>query len=144
MLDDVYRRLDEAEARARAGRDRMAQVRRFRERAADLVGRGEAADGRVVVEASARSPLRHLHIDPRAMRLGSEELAAAITAAFTAAGEDLRARTREILDEVGLTAMADKPDVEQLRTSVHEAQRELHDSVRTAAQRLDELARRRR
>ncbi|GAA3812257.1 hypothetical protein GCM10022226_36140 [Sphaerisporangium flaviroseum] len=47
-------------------------------------GRGEAEEGRVVVEVLPNGSLAGLRIDPRAMRLGSEALAEAI---LRAAGE---------------------------------------------------------
>jgi DNA-binding protein YbaB len=144
MLDDVYRVLDSAEQTTRAGRERIAAVAQFRERIGELVGRGETVEGKVAVEATTTSPLNSLHIDPRAMRLSSEELAAAIQDAFTAANDNLREQSRRLMDEVGLTAQTSQAHMDEMRATVEQAQRDLNESVRGAAQRLDDIARRRR
>jgi DNA-binding protein YbaB len=65
----------------------VAELDRLKDRIAEVRGRGEAADGKVVVELSPTGALAGLTIDPRAMRLGSDELAAAI---LEAAGEAAR------------------------------------------------------
>ncbi|MGW0811056.1 YbaB/EbfC family nucleoid-associated protein [Nonomuraea sp. NPDC002799] len=52
-------------------------------------GRGESVRGQVVVEVGASGSLVSLHIDPRAMRLGSQALAEAITEAFGLAEQDV-------------------------------------------------------
>ncbi len=64
------------------------QLQRLHERIAEVRGRGEAADGRVVVETTQTGALAGLTIDPRAMRLGSEELATTILEAAAEAERD--------------------------------------------------------
>ncbi|QYC40986.1 hypothetical protein Nocox_16865 [Nonomuraea coxensis DSM 45129] len=69
----------------------VAALEGLRDRLAEVRGRGEAADGRVVVEVTQDGALAGLVIDPRAMRLGSDRLAEAILRASAraarAAGE---------------------------------------------------------
>ncbi|MFI7443382.1 YbaB/EbfC family nucleoid-associated protein [Nonomuraea indica] len=66
-------------------------------------GHGAAADGLVEVEVLASGGLAALRIAPRAMRLGSEELAEAIMEAARRAEEDVTgqtfAATRRLLSE---------------------------------------------
>ena len=52
---------------------------------ADIRGEGEAADGRVQVVVDGTSNLVGLTLDPDALGLGADELAAAIAAAFAQA-----------------------------------------------------------
>lgn len=47
----------------------------FSARLADMVGRAESPDGRVGLGFSPEKGLTGVRIDPRAMRMGSEELA---------------------------------------------------------------------
>ncbi|MEU4545335.1 YbaB/EbfC family nucleoid-associated protein [Nonomuraea dietziae] len=58
---------------------------------ASLRGDGEAADGRVRAVAGQDGRLRELRLDPRVMRMASEDLAREILVAVNAALDDLRA-----------------------------------------------------
>ncbi|WP_248961052.1 YbaB/EbfC family nucleoid-associated protein [Sphaerisporangium perillae] len=63
----------------------------------DIRGRGEAEDGRVVVEVLPSGSLASLTIDPRAMRLGSQALAEAILAAAKEAEEDATRKAETLM-----------------------------------------------
>ncbi|MFC4584712.1 YbaB/EbfC family nucleoid-associated protein [Sphaerisporangium corydalis] len=63
----------------------------------ETVGRGEAEEGRVVVEVRPNGSLTALRIDPRAMRLGSEALAEAILRAAGAAEADAAERAESLM-----------------------------------------------
>ncbi len=58
-------------------------------------GTGSAADGQVVVTVVAANQLESLQINPRLLRLGSEELAEQILAAVNAALAEFVTRARE-------------------------------------------------
>ncbi|MEO3886186.1 YbaB/EbfC family nucleoid-associated protein [Nonomuraea sp. B5E05] len=64
-----------------------------------LVGRGEDADGLVVVEY-AHEGMRKLTIRPKAMRLSADELSERITATLQEAIEDLQRQTNEFMAEL--------------------------------------------
>jgi DNA-binding protein YbaB len=83
----------------RTSRERMAKVNEVRERMSGLTGRSETADGRIKVASTSADPLAELHIDPRAMRMGSEELAATIRQVSRLAREDLDRQANEISQE---------------------------------------------
>lgn len=77
-------------------------MRVAKERLAALVGTGTAADDRIRVTWAAATGLDQLHLDPRAMRMPSQDLADAIKQAIAAAMADLRRQTAEVLkEEVG-------------------------------------------
>ncbi|GLW05028.1 hypothetical protein Misp01_01580 [Microtetraspora sp. NBRC 13810] len=87
-LDRMMSVLGEQNARfEKVGRD-LAETR----------GRGEAAGGQVKVEVSADGALQGLTIDPRAMRLGSEALAAAIMEAAKRAEQDVASQAGLLME----------------------------------------------
>ncbi|TDD19196.1 YbaB/EbfC family nucleoid-associated protein [Nonomuraea diastatica] len=59
-------------------------------------GRGESAGGQVAVEVTPAGSLAALHIDPRAMRLGSRALSEAIVEAYRLAEEDVTGQSFDI------------------------------------------------
>lgn len=62
---------------------------------AELRGVGEAADGNIRVEVGHNGALVGLTINPRAMRMGSEQLAEEILEAAREAAEDIGERSEE-------------------------------------------------
>ncbi|GAA1792902.1 YbaB/EbfC family nucleoid-associated protein [Actinomadura chokoriensis] len=72
----------------------------FSARLADMVGRAESPDGRVGLGFSPEKGLTGVRIDPRAMRMGSEELAELIEQLSKEAVADLDRQKREAADEV--------------------------------------------
>ncbi|WP_019632925.1 YbaB/EbfC family nucleoid-associated protein [Actinomadura atramentaria] len=78
-------------------RDMERQMGDFTKMQEDIkaaVGRGEAADGRVVAEYRTEGGLTKLEMDPRAMRLPSAELSEAIREAVNAASKDLQTQVQ--------------------------------------------------
>lgn len=76
----------------------VTQLEHLRDRITEVRGRGEAAQGRVVAEASPTGALIGLTIDARAMRLGSDELAAAVLEAAAEAARNAEAGIGELVD----------------------------------------------
>ncbi|MEU4224955.1 YbaB/EbfC family nucleoid-associated protein [Nonomuraea sp. NPDC026600] len=85
----------------------VAQVERLRDQITEVRGRGEAADGRVVAETSSTGELVGLTIDPRAMRLGSDELAAAVLEAAGAAARNTAEGMTDLVDPFIADTMLD-------------------------------------
>jgi len=102
---------------------------------AEVRGEGEACDGRVRVVLDGTSNLVDLVIDPRAMRLGSEELAEGIRAAFAEAREAVQAQLSQISPPFAVAPKDIQATLDEVR---FDAERRL-DSF---AQMADELARR--
>ncbi|XVQ11666.1 YbaB/EbfC family nucleoid-associated protein [Spirillospora sp. CA-255316] len=78
-------------------------------------GVGEAADGKVRVTAGPGGLLKSVELDPRALRLGSEELAEQVMAAVNAALTDLRSAAAG-------AAAAQAVDPAALTNALHELQ----------------------
>ncbi|NUW31465.1 hypothetical protein HTZ77_08510 [Nonomuraea sp. SMC257] len=66
-----------------------------RQEADDPRGRGESAAGQVVAVVGADGLLESLSLNPRSLRMGSDELAEHVVSAVRAAQQDLVARTDE-------------------------------------------------
>ncbi|GAA2210902.1 hypothetical protein GCM10009850_063610 [Nonomuraea monospora] len=85
--------LDRALAEMAASTARLEEVSRLLR---ETTGRGESLGGQVAVELTATGSLAGLHIDPRALRLGSQALIEAITEAFRQAEEDVAGRSHDL------------------------------------------------
>ncbi|TDD80506.1 YbaB/EbfC family DNA-binding protein [Actinomadura darangshiensis] len=85
--------------------EQMGDFSKMQESIKAAVGRGEAADGRVIAEYKAEGGLTKLELDPRAMRLPAVELGEEIRTAVNAAAQDFQAKARE-----ASKAMFDVPD----------------------------------
>jgi DNA-binding protein YbaB len=100
--DDFERVLRDAE-------NSLPKVGEMRERITAIVGKGEAADGRITAEYSSEGGLSALEIDPRALRLPSDELSQEIRAAVNAAAKDFQGRLTQVSGEL-FGAKGDAPD----------------------------------
>ncbi|HEX6473148.1 MAG TPA: YbaB/EbfC family nucleoid-associated protein [Streptosporangiaceae bacterium] len=74
----------------RDAEDGTAKAREMRERIGQVIGRGEAADGRITAEFTNAGGLSALSLDPRVLRLTSAELSREIMAAVNAATKDFQ------------------------------------------------------
>jgi DNA-binding protein YbaB len=97
----------------RSAEDQLAKVKELKARMAEVVGRGEAADGRVSAEFKKDGGLTALDLDPRVMRLPAAELSLEIRAAVNAAAQDYQTRISQVGGELfggteqGAARMAD-------------------------------------
>lgn len=74
-----------------------AKLHEVRRQMTELRGKGRAAGERVEVEVDHVGALAGLRIDPRAMRLGSQELAEAVLAAAQAGIRDVNAQAENLM-----------------------------------------------
>lgn len=77
----------------------VAQAEEAQKALSGVVGRASDADGLVHVEFGGQG-MRELELRPKAMRLGSEELAEKIKSTLQAATDDYQARVEEVMAEV--------------------------------------------
>lgn len=95
-LDHTTDRLRQREQTLLAEHERNAAALAAIRSEDGLTGRGEAADGAVVVETDADNRMTDLQLDPRALRLGSiDNLRKAILDAYTAAAADVADRVSD-------------------------------------------------
>ncbi|MGP3915116.1 YbaB/EbfC family nucleoid-associated protein [Nonomuraea sp. 10N515B] len=105
---------------------------------AALRGDGAAADGQVRAVAGPDGRLHELHLNPRVMRMASEDLAREILAAVNAALDDLRAgvpglEAAELTDPRGLAETLGGAHADVMRQLD-----EFADGVELVVQRLEE------
>jgi DNA-binding protein YbaB len=113
----------------------VKQLSSLQEKLSDLVGKAESPDGRIRVECTVAQTPAKLDLDPRAMRMGSQELAEAITALIQEATQDLQRQVREEL--------AGSFDGKGLEAGRREAREQMTEALsnfrRVAADATDEL-----
>jgi len=71
------------------------QAQALQERLAEIQGEGTGAEGYVRLTVEPGGAIRDLYLNPRVMRMASEDLADAIRQAHRSAAEDLQAKVNE-------------------------------------------------
>lgn len=128
----------------RQSQERMSKLAAVREQMTDLQGRAESADGRISVTSTTQDPLAEVKIDPRAMRMGSQELAAALQETARRARQDLDAQVEELTArEYGDTdnPMDALKDQDAMKKSLTEMQGVFEQAGRQSEQMIEELQR---
>lgn len=100
MPDYGYQPGQNFESALRSAEDQMSKARELKERMAEVVGRGDAADGRISAEFRQEGGLTALDLDPRVMRLSSAELSLEIRAAVNAAAHDYQTKATQVGSEL--------------------------------------------
>jgi DNA-binding protein YbaB len=140
---DDYLRTNAIEDAMRAAKNNLARVGDLQETLASLVGAAESDDGRVRAETDSASGLKKLTIDPRAMRMGSEELAETITKVVAAAMADLRSQSQEAVQRVMGEKKRDPRDakarIDEARASFDRIAVDAHSEMERLRRRLNDL-----
>ncbi|MGH3486924.1 MAG: YbaB/EbfC family nucleoid-associated protein [Actinopolymorphaceae bacterium] len=103
---------DDVHDMMRSAAEKLDRLRGMRNEMADLRGEGEAADGKVRASVLPGGAPQTLELDPRAMKMASEDLAEAILEAIRVATDDAATKAAGLLDSVfpgagrGLATMA--------------------------------------
>ncbi|TDB84808.1 hypothetical protein E1264_23360 [Actinomadura sp. KC216] len=128
-------------ARARRVAEQSAELN---ERLSGLVGHAETQDGRLRLAFSPEQGLPELHIDPRAMRMGSEELAETIQRLTREAVADLERQKQEAARDVygDDQEAATPPDAEKLKQSLRDMNDIFSGLSKDATGLMDEARRR--
>jgi DNA-binding protein YbaB len=80
--------------------ERISRVQEMQERLADLAGQAEAAEGRIKATYTMAGGLTGLEIDPRALRMGSKDLADTVRSTVQEAAQDLQRQIAEAMSDV--------------------------------------------
>jgi len=131
VTESLYSQIAAAEETLRASESQLGRLRQLHAALAGLVGRAEAADGRVVVECTSGEGITKLELDPYAMRMQSGELAQAIKTAIAEANDHLRAQIQQAVAEAGSAGAVPAP--EELRGRLAAAREQFIGAARTAA-----------
>ncbi|MFI0350669.1 YbaB/EbfC family nucleoid-associated protein [Actinomadura sp. 9N407] len=127
----------------KASEQHLADTNRLQERTAELIGRAESADGRVTVEWNGEG-LHRIEIDPRAMRLGADQLSELIVETSREAKADLERRSGELMKEIfgeDGDPMSAVPDQEEMQSKMDELQDMFGDTMKDTTALLEQLRR---
>lgn len=80
-------------------RKRIGAYADYREKLSGLVGRAETEDRRIGVAFGETRGVHDLRIDPRAMKMASEELAETVERLVNEARQDLRNQTSQLMED---------------------------------------------
>ncbi|MET9022376.1 YbaB/EbfC family nucleoid-associated protein [Actinopolymorpha sp. NPDC004070] len=99
----------------RAQRERMARAEELQRRVREAVGSASSDDDRIAVSYSEANGVQGLSIDPRAMRMGSQDLAEEITRLVNQARDDVQRQISGLVDEAFADGAPDPREIaEQL------------------------------
>lgn len=130
------------DSRARDLKKASDGMRAAQERIATLVGTGTAAEDKVRVTWAAATGLDQLHLDPRAMRMPSEELSAAIKQAIKTAMTDLQRKTAEVMkEEAGVDPANSSAAIQQAQDAFNSQMSEINARVEQARRAMQEALR---
>lgn len=136
MTEGLRSQIAHAEAMLRESESRLAAFSGLRDELRQLVGHAEMDEGKIVAEWSAADGLVALDLDPKAMRMASADLAAAIRATVRDAIADLSTRSRQAIRDAGALP-ASAADPEALQQRLVEVREQFTRTGRTAADGLD-------
>lgn len=89
---------DAIEQAMRTVRERQAQAASVTQQINQVRGKAQTDDERIKVEVGSMGQLESIELDPRAMRMPSEDLAKTIVDLSKAAAEDAAAQTRKAME----------------------------------------------
>ncbi|HEY7050306.1 MAG TPA: hypothetical protein VH373_24035 [Jatrophihabitantaceae bacterium] len=134
--NQVSQQIEQAEAMMREAEARLGNFQSIRPALADLVGRGEAADGQVAVEWNTQG-LAELELNPRVMRMPSVDLAEAIKEAIRSARADLSEKTRAVMRDAGV-GNEPAPSIDEVRAQLGRLREQTVDTARQTVSGLDQ------
>lgn len=123
-LGDLLRSPEELMA---TQREQLAKAAQLQQRVGEITGTATSEDERITVSFNEATGVEELKLDPRVMRMPSEDLAAEIARLVNAARADAQAQIQVVLDE---TFGADgRPDPEEIGEQVAELQQSLDEMM---------------
>ncbi|HEX5597424.1 MAG TPA: YbaB/EbfC family nucleoid-associated protein [Micromonosporaceae bacterium] len=120
----------------REHQERLAKVEQMQEGILNAVGTAHSGDQRITVSYSEADGVRELRLDPRVMRMPSEELAAEITRLVNEARADVRRQVEQITAESFAEGALNPHDVME---RIPEFQQTMDDIMRDTLKASDEL-----
>ncbi|TDD48227.1 YbaB/EbfC family DNA-binding protein [Nonomuraea terrae] len=112
---------DDLERVGREAEQTLARLADVQERLAAIRGSGTAADGHVVVSADSSGRIDKIQLNPRAMRLASQDLADELLRAVNAAQDDCARQARELLAGAGVGEVVDEAAFAAMERRLEEA-----------------------
>ncbi|MEV1174309.1 YbaB/EbfC family nucleoid-associated protein [Nonomuraea sp. NPDC049784] len=110
-LERVAREADEALRRLAGLQERINSIR----------GTGTGADGMIVVGADSSGRIDSIQLNPRVMRLASQDLAGELLRAVSGAQDDCARQTHDLIAEAGVSTSVDPAAYEAMERQVNDA-----------------------
>lgn len=126
---DLFRSPEEI---AQAHQDRLAKAEEMRQAILAATGSASSDDERIRVSYSEGEGIRELYLDPRAMRLSSEELASEIARLVNEARVDAQRQVQQLVEEAAQHGTLPDPNaivekMPEIERSVDELVRDSHE-----------------
>ncbi|MFI0479597.1 YbaB/EbfC family nucleoid-associated protein [Actinomadura sp. 9N215] len=116
----------------------FAQLRDMHQASTEVTARAESPDRRVAVEYSSADGVRTLHIGPRAMRMGAEELAGTVLSLIRQAQHEVETEGQKQLTEfLRGSSLIDERDA--IGQGLRDANGAVQQNLANAAETLDKL-----
>lgn len=131
----------QVEAGLQDARTQIGQLGDLHESLAELVGTAASDDGRVRAECTVAATPAKLEIDPRAMRLGSEDLAETIAAVIREASMDLRRKMHQTMTQ-SFDGKGLHEGINQARSRANETMAAFQQAAKDATSQVEGLRRR--
>lgn len=129
-FDQIPTYFHDPEEMARHQTEQLAKLAEYQEQLAVAIGTAESEDGEISVAFSEEKGVHDLRIDPRAMRDGSEDLAAQIEQLVNQARAELQRKQVEIAQ----ATFGDSIDPAKLLADMPEAQAQLGELMNITRQ----------
>ncbi|WP_020579944.1 YbaB/EbfC family nucleoid-associated protein [Actinopolymorpha alba] len=126
-FDDVSELFRAPHEIMRAHEEQLRKAEELQAKLQQLTGRAETDDGRISVSFSQANGIEDLTLDPRALRMPTEDLAAEIRRLVNEAREDVRKQSEALTTEA---FAAGAPDASALVEQLPQLQEELTELLR--------------
>ncbi|MGH3486394.1 MAG: YbaB/EbfC family nucleoid-associated protein [Actinopolymorphaceae bacterium] len=124
-FNDLLRNPEEIVAAQRQNLERAEEMER---RIAEVSGSATSEDERITVTYSETNGIESITLDPRVMRMPSEDLAAAVAQVANAARMDTREQMQRVVDET--IGEQGQPDLAELATNAAQVEAAMNEFMR--------------
>jgi DNA-binding protein YbaB len=112
---------EDMERIAREAEQAMRSLADLQERLAAVRGSGTAAGGQIVVEADSSGRIDSIKLNPRVMRMASQDLADELLRAVNAAQDDCAQQTHDLIAGTGVKPSMDEAEFQALERKLNDA-----------------------
>ncbi|MGP3960169.1 YbaB/EbfC family nucleoid-associated protein [Nonomuraea sp. 3N208] len=106
---------------AREAEEAMRRLAGLQERLGAVRGSGTAAGGQIVVEVDSSLRIDSIRLNPRVMRMASQDLADELLRAVNAAQDDCAQQTNDLIAETGVKPAVDEAEFQAMERRLNEA-----------------------
>ncbi|GAA2760135.1 YbaB/EbfC family nucleoid-associated protein [Actinopolymorpha rutila] len=120
--------LRDPEAIIAAQRENLQRAQEMERRIAEVSGSATSEDERITVTYTEENGIESIQLDPRAMRMASEDFAAVLVQVANAARADMRDQMQRVVDET--IGEEGQPDLAELATNAAQMEAAMNEFMR--------------